>query len=77
MKSHMARRVCRVEKQTDNLVSYRESAELGLALLGLFKAAMVRHCDDPPMVWETLTEMVVGANHVLEPTGYAIGWRLP
>jgi hypothetical protein len=39
MKSHMARRVCRVEKQTDNLVSYRESAELGLALLGLFKAA--------------------------------------
>jgi hypothetical protein len=58
MKSHMARRVCRVEKQIDNFVSYRESAELGLALLGLFKDAMVRHCDDPRMVWETLTEIV-------------------
>ena len=33
MKSYMARRICRVEKQTDNFVSYRESAELGLALL--------------------------------------------
>ena len=77
MKSHMARRVYRIEKQTDNFVSHRESAELGLALLGLFKAAMVKHCDDPRLVWELLNEMTGDATRALEPLGYGIGWRMP
>jgi hypothetical protein len=66
-----------IEAMADDVLTHRECAELGLALLGLFKDAMVKHCNDPRMVWETLTEMVAGANRVLEPTGFAIEWRLP
>ena len=77
MKSHLARRVSRIEKQTDNFVSYREYAELALALLGLFKTAMVKQIDDPVLVWELLNEMTGDATRALEPLGYGIGWRMP
>jgi hypothetical protein len=46
-------------------------------MLALFKDAMIRHCNDPRMVWETLTEMTGDATRTLEPLGYGIGWRMP
>ena len=45
------RRMGRLEAIADDFVSYRKCVEITLALLGLFKAAMVKHIDDPVLVW--------------------------
>jgi hypothetical protein len=37
---------------------------------------MIERIDNPALLWEALTEMTGDANRVLEPTGFAIGWRL-
>jgi hypothetical protein len=77
MQSNFDRRIRRIEKLADDVLTHREYAELALALFGMFKAAMVEHIGDPALLWEVLTEMTGDANRVLEPTGFAIGWRMP
>ncbi len=77
MKSHMARRVSRIEKQTDDLVSYRECAEITGQGLGFMRDALVANLDDPSLVVEILNEMTGHANRMLEPLGYGLGWRMP
>ena len=71
------RRMGRLEAIADDIVSYGECAEITLALLGLFKDALIRHGDDPRIVWEALTEMTGDTTRALEPLGYGIGWRMP
>jgi hypothetical protein len=66
-----------LEMAAGDVLTYREYAELALALFGLFKVAMVERVDDPALLWEVLHEMTGDANRVLEPTGFAIGWRMP
>ena len=68
--------MARLEVIADDLISYRECAEITLALLGLFKTAMVKQIDDPVLVWELLNEMTGDATRALEPLGYGIGWRM-
>jgi hypothetical protein len=71
------RRMERIEIAACDILTHREYAELALALFGLFRAAMIERIDNPALLWEALTEMTSDANRVLEPTGFAIGWRLP
>jgi hypothetical protein len=77
MQSNLDRRIRRVEELADNILTHRECAEITLALLGLFKAGMVKHLDDPVLLWELLNEMTGDASRTLEPLGYGIGWRMP
>jgi hypothetical protein len=48
-----------------------------VAMLGMFKAAMVKHIDDPALVWEMLSEMTTDATRALEPLDYGVAWRIP
>jgi hypothetical protein len=73
-----ARRLARLETAAGDILTYHEVAGLGLQLLDLFRAAMLRHIDDPVVIGELIDEMTDDANRVLGPTtGYGIGWRLP
>jgi hypothetical protein len=75
MRSHMDRRMVRVEQQTAELLSYQECGQITCQALTFMRDAMVKNLDDSSLVAGILDEMTGHANELLKPIGFAIGWR--
>jgi hypothetical protein len=77
MRSNLDRRLHRVERQAEDIVSYYESGLITCQMLEAMKAGMLRNIDDPQAIVDVLDEMTGHANQMLKPLGLGIAWRMP
>ena len=67
----------RLEMAAGNILTYQECGEITCQVIDCMRTGLVANLDDPDLIAEILDEMTTHANKLLEPTGLAIGWRMP
>ena len=77
MRSNLDRRLRRVERQAEDIVSYAECGTITCQMLEAMKVGMINHIDDPALIAEILDTMTGHANGMLVPYGLGIAWRMP
>ncbi len=75
MKGHI-RRMARIERAANDVVTYREFGVLTARLLNCMRVGMLQSISDPSIIWGVLTEVTDAAHAQLQPLGYGLTWVL-
>jgi hypothetical protein len=75
MKGHI-RRMARIERAANDVVTYREFGMLTARLLNCMRVGMLQSISDPSIIWGVLTEVTDAAHAQLQPLGYGLTWVL-
>jgi hypothetical protein len=70
------RRMARIERAADDIVTYKEAGMLMAQLLDCMRLGMLQSISDPDVIWDVLTEVTDAAHAQLQPLGYGLTWVL-